>query len=268
MRILTSIIETVDHILTSVGIKAIRTKEFDLLQSMRTDSLQLEILKWRGRGVEGSSWMSFDLNSQLGQDFLAAASKGFQRDGFFVEFGATDGKMLSNTLTLEKTLGWSGILAEPSPQWRASLSENRSCQIDHRAVWSESGVELDFFDATSPELSTIGDFKTHDNHSRKLSSAEKVITVSLLDLLDQYKAPSFIDYLSVDTEGSEFEVLKSFDFAKYRFGLITVDHNFTPLRQQLQDLLTSNGYKRVLTAYSVFDDWYVPASEPVPDHWL
>jgi len=116
MRFLASLIGIFDRLLTAVGIKAIRTKEFDLLQGMRTDSLQLELLKWRGRGVDGSSWMSFDLNSQLGQDFLAAASKRFKRDGFFVEFGATDGKMLSNTLTLEKTLGWSGILAEPSPQ--------------------------------------------------------------------------------------------------------------------------------------------------------
>jgi hypothetical protein len=127
---------------------------------------------------------------------------------------------------------------------------------------------LDFFDATSPELSTIGVFATHDNHSRKLSSAEKIKTVSLLDLLDQYQAPSFIDYLSVDTEGSEFEVLNSFDFSKYRFGLITVEHNFTPMRQQLHELLTSNGYKRILASYSVFDDWHVPASEAVPDHWL
>ena len=127
---------------------------------------------------------------------------------------------------------------------------------------------MDFFDATSPELSTIGVFATHDNHSRKLSSAEKIKTVSLLDLLDQYQAPSFIDYLSVDTEGSEFEVLNSFDFSKYRFGLITVEHNFTPMRQQLHELLTSNGYKRILASYSVFDDWHVPASEAVPDHWL
>ncbi len=268
MRILTSIVETVDHILSSLGIKAIRTKEFDLLQSMRIDSLQLELLKWRGHGVDSSSWMSFELNSQLGQDFLAAAMKEFKPDGFFVEFGATDGKMLSNTLTLEKNLGWSGILAEPSPQWVAGLTENRACHIDNRAVWSKTGVELDFFDATSPELSTIGDFADHDSHSRKLATKEKVMTVSLQDLLIEYHAPSHIDYLSVDTEGSEFEVLKDFPFSKYSFGLITVEHNFTPMRQQLHDLLSSNGYKRILTSYSVFDDWYVPASETVPDHWL
>ncbi len=263
-----SVVGLLDRFLTSIGIKALRLSEFNSLQSMRSDSLQLEVLRWRAEGVDSSSWMKFDVNSQLGQDFLAAASAGFKRHGYFVEFGATDGRLLSNTHTLEKFLGWSGILAEPSPQWRVGLSENRSCHIDHRAVWSESGVELDFFDATSPELSTIGDFAAHDNHSRRLLNPEKVLTVSLLDLLDQYQAPSYIDYLSVDTEGSEFEVLKGFPFSKYSFGLITVEHNFTPMRQQLHDLLSSNGYKRILTSYSVFDDWYVPASETVPDHWL
>ncbi len=268
MRIPSFSLRAVDRILTSIGIKAIRAKEFEMLQSMRADSLQLEILKWRAEGVDSSSWMNFEVNSQLGQDFLALASTGFKRGGYFVEFGATDGKLLSNTYALEKLFGWGGILAEPSPQWRRGLSENRVCHIDHRAVWSESGVELDFFDATSPELSTIGDFASHDSHSRKLASAEKVLTVSLMDLLDQYQAPTFIDYLSVDTEGSEFEVLKKFPFSKYSFGLITVEHNFTPMRPQLHDLLSANGYKRILTSYSVFDDWYVPASETVPDHWL
>jgi len=268
MRIPTFITRTLDRILTSIGIKAIRISEFQLLQGMRPDSLQLQLLKWRGAGTESSSWIGINLNSQLGQDFLAAACAEFRRDGYFVEFGATDGVLLSNTLTLEKTFGWKGILAEPSPQWRADLSRNRTCHIDNRAVWSTSGVELDFFDATSPELSTIGDFASNDNHNRTLATKEKVMTASLLDLLDEYQSPSFIDYLSVDTEGSEYEVLSVFPFEKYKFGLITVEHNFTPMREKLHDLLTMNGYKRILTAYSVFDDWYLPTSEKVPEHWL
>jgi FkbM family methyltransferase len=268
MKLAQRILQIADSALAVLGIKAIKLRHFDLLTAMKSNSLKYELLSWMPDRITEVNFNHFDARSQLGQDLLALASSKFARNGYFVEFGATDGRFLSNTLVLEESFGWNGILAEPSPQWHAELCENRSCHIDNRAVWSETGVELEFFDATSPELSTIGDFATHDNHSRKLSSAEKVITVSLVDLLDQYQAPSFIDYLSVDTEGSEFEVLKSFDFSKYRFGLITVEHNFTPMRQQLHDLLTSNGYKRILTTYSVFDDWYVPVSETVPDHWL
>ncbi len=268
MKLAQQIVHLADSALAVLGIKALKLRQFDLLMDMKANSLKYELLSWMPGHLAELNLSHFEARSQLGQDLLALASSKFGRNGYFVEFGATDGKFLSNTLVLEEHFGWSGILAEPSPQWQTDLHKNRSCHIDNRAVWSVSGVELDFFDATSPELSTIGDFATHDNHSRKLSSTEKVITVSLLDLLDQYEAPSFIDYLSVDTEGSEFEVLNSFDFSKYRFGLITVEHNFTPMREQLHDLLTSNGYKRILTTYSVFDDWYVQVSETVPDRWL
>ena len=48
-------------------------------------------------------------------------------------------------------------------------------------------------------------------------------TISLLDVLDYANAPLFIEYMSLDTEGSEFKILKNFD--KYTFGLIDVEHN-------------------------------------------
>lgn len=63
------------------------------------------------------------------------------------------------------------------------------------------------------------------------------------DLLEKSNAPLFIDYLSLDTEGSELEILKSVDLQKYTFGLIDVEHNFVePKRSQIRDLLTSNSY--------------------------
>ena len=73
----------------------------------------------------------------------------------------------------------------------------------------------------------------------------------------KYDAPQRIDYLSIDTEGSEFEILKEFDFRKYTFSIITVEHNYTAKRESIFQILSSHGYQRVLTEISKFDDWYV-----------
>jgi hypothetical protein len=62
-----------------------------------------------------------------------------------------------------------------------------------------------------------------------------------------------IDYLSIDTEGSEFMILKDFDFARYTFRVITVEHNYTSQRRELFELLTSVGYQRVYPEISQFD---------------
>ena len=82
-------------------------------------------------------------------------------------------------------------------------------------------------------------------------------TVSLEDLLDFYDAPKEIDYLSIDTEGSEFEILNSFNFNKYKIKIITVEHNWTENREKIFDHLTKNGFNRIHTDLTHCDDWYI-----------
>jgi hypothetical protein len=78
----------------------------------------------------------------------------------------------------------------------------------------------------------------------------------LIDLLRKYNAPKHIDYLSIDTEGSEYDILSEFDFNEYSFGIITVEHNYTSQRDKIFNLLLQNGYKRKHEKHSLFDDWY------------
>lgn len=197
--------------------------------------------------------------AQLGQDLFVLSESNLKKNGFFVEFGATNGVDLSNTLLLEKEFGWNGILAEPARVWHSALKNNRSCQIETRCVWSSSGSTLTFSEAEWAELSTVSAFKSSDHHkkSREHSQTYDVETISLLDLLKNHNAPQAIDYLSIDTEGSEFEILSAFDFGKYQFGFISCEHNFTPAREQILKLLNSHGYKRKFEDVSGFDDWYV-----------
>ncbi len=199
--------------------------------------------------------------SQLFQDLFVLYYFRNKKNGFFIEFGATDGVTLSNTFLLEKEFGWKGILCEPGKIWKSALLKNRQATIDNRCVWSKSGEQFNFNEAPIAELSTIETFNDSDFHSeaRKSGLVYTVETVSLNDLLAQHNAPSDIDYLSIDTEGSEFEILQAFDFIKYNIRIITVEHNFSPKRAEIYDLLIGKGYKRVFDSISSFDDWYVKA---------
>jgi hypothetical protein len=76
-------------------------------------------------------------------------------------------------------------------------------------------------------------------------------------LLKHHNAPKHIEFLSVDTEGSEFEILNAFDFSQYSFGAICVEHNYLANRSKVKDLLVSNGYRQVYPELSDFDDWFV-----------
>jgi FkbM family methyltransferase len=221
------------------------------------DSLSEDILS--SFDVKSLSKVLSRCTSQLGQDLIALALTDCKRNGFFVEFGATNGKDLSNTFVLEKDFGWKGILAEPAKSFHRDLKINRNCEIETDCIWRESNVEILFNEVPYLELSTIEQFSSGDAHSesRKLGRRYKVKTISLIDLLVKYDAPNMIDYLSIDTEGSEFEILRDFDFSKYQINFISCEHNFTQNREQVQQLLEGNGYKRVLTDLSRFDDWYV-----------
>ncbi len=196
--------------------------------------------------------------SQLGQDYLALSLFGTQ--GYFVEFGACDGVVHSNTRTLA-TAGWKGILAEPDPQWWDRLEQNRPESIrTQQCVWKESGKTLEFTSASDGVLSTLSRFEDGDQHARKALNRQQVDTISLLDLLKQHEAPAFIEFLSIDTEGSELDILEAFDFEQYSFGLICVEHNYTPMRHGLHKLLRSKGYIRVMERQSQWDDWYLHPS--------
>jgi len=92
---------------------------------------------------------------------------------------------------------------------------------------------------------------------RKNGNLKKLNTISLNDLLIKHNSLLIIDYLSIDTEGSEFKILKLLNFKKYIFKAITCEHNYTNNRDRIYKLLTSNGYKRVLKEISKEDDWYI-----------
>lgn len=205
-------------------------------------------------GIEG-----LKAYGQLKQDLMALVLSGCKRDGYFVEFGATNGVKLSNSFMLERDYEWKGIVAEPAVDWHPRLSRDRTCIIDFRCVWKATGETLEFDMVKNKTLSTIAEFSASDMHARSREDSRRiqVKTVTLDDMLEEHGAPEYIDYLSIDTEGSEFDILNAVDFSKHTFGFITVEHNFTDYRKDIYDLLTKNGFRRIFERLSQFDDWYV-----------
>ena len=259
MITLNRIIQFVEPLLNRFGIVALRTNTHDALLSKARVARKFEILRQFSEEVETSVYVSLleKSNSQLDQELAALAASGLKRGGFFVEFGATDGITLSNTYFLESEWGWVGILAEPGVEWHSRLLKNRTAKISTDAVWSLTGEQLTFME--SGELSTLSAFRNSDQHQRS-GRKYQVSTISLNDLLAQNKAPEHIDFLSIDTEGSELEILESFDFGLHTFGFICVEHNFTDSREKIANLLTSKGYERILGDVSEWDDWFIPVN--------
>lgn len=196
--------------------------------------------------------------SQLGQDLEVLKFYNNKMDGFFIEIGASDGIELSNTYLLEKMYNWKGICVEPVPKRFTLLCKNRPNSLCYDyAVYNESNKSVIFDIANNYDLLS-GISANIDCHISTVNANKTQITVntiSLNDLLEKSNAPEFIDYMSIDTEGSELEILKTFNFEKYRFGLIHLEHNYLePKRTQIRNLLTSNGYTFV--GANKFDDCY------------
>jgi len=225
----------------------------------------VRLMRYRDNLNERERWLFFCVahgvrsHSQFFQDLWVVYELGGQRDGFFVEFGAANGTLYSNSLLLEQEYGWTGILAEPARSWYPAIRENRTCRVDDRCVWSRSGERIEFVEQANALHSGIQGYSVVDpdvSDTRTYS----VETVSLNDLLSQNGAPRRIDFLSLDTEGTELEILQTFDFTSWDVRLIVVEHNHTETRQKIYDLLTSKGYERRLETLSDVDDFYVKLS--------
>jgi len=197
-------------------------------------------------------------NADQHQDLWVLHETGRKRGGFFVEFGAMDGISGSNTLLLEREFGWSGILAEPNPVWHADLGRYRTARIDHRCVFKASGDRVAFAATKYGGLATIAEFVASDGHAQSRVEHEilHIDTVSLNDLLADHGAPRTIDYVSIDTEGSELAILEAFDFGRWDVRLFSIEHNLTTREQDIDRLMHSRGYERRFPGYAVIDSWY------------
>ena len=193
---------------------------------------------------------------QNDEEDLKAAFFAATKRGFFVEVGANDPRHISQTFAMEQR-GWTGVLVEPQPDLAAALRRERKAQVFAVACASraEAGTELTLYlagphSSFDAKLNT-GDVKPH--------GTIRVPTRTLDDILTEAGAAQ-IDFLSIDVEGHELQVLDGFSLERWRPRLLLIEDLLTDTR--LHRHLTRRGYR--FMRRTGIDNWYVPEESAAP----
>tara|TARA_B100001123_G_scaffold448812_1_gene611474 strand:- start:1288 stop:2010 length:723 start_codon:yes stop_codon:yes gene_type:complete len=161
------------------------------------------------------------------------------KNGFFIELGANDGIKQSNTYYFEKNLNWNGVLIEPIKKKYLSCIKNRSKKnhfFNYACVsfdYKNKKIKMFYSDLMSiikdEKIIKEIDTKEHALKGKKyLLPGDKieefwVDTITLNEILIKSNAPKIIDFLSLDVEGSEIEVLKGINFSEFNFKFIMIE---------------------------------------------
>jgi FkbM family methyltransferase len=172
-----------------------------------------------------------------------------KKDGYFVEVGALDGMIMSQSYLFEKILNWKGIVVEPNPVWKDALFLHRECNISTEAISDKQGVST--FECR--EIPAFSGLKSSVNDARMSDIINEfdVKTITLCDLFDKFNAPEEIDWVSIDTEGAELVILDQFflENKKYKINLLSFESH------QLNDaekILKNQPYLKIKNPYLDF----------------
>jgi len=193
--------------------------------------------------------------SQNGQDQIIYRNffKTAQGKGVFLEIGADDGIDNSNTRFFEESLGWTGICVEPRPQAFSQLIKNRKCLCKQAAIGNErkrsSFLSISGYGKGLSGLIDHYDKRHVNRISREMAlpaakdSTAETIEVEVLPIADLLTENSIhhIDICSIDTEGSEFEIVQSIDFSRFHFNVLLIENNYR--QNNVHKHLTQQGFK-------------------------
>jgi FkbM family methyltransferase len=193
--------------------------------------------------------------SQIAQDRILNEELFQQaRNGVFCDVGAHDGESGSNTLFFEKELGWTGICVEAEPSNFDKLKTRRKCVNVFGAAYNRTGTIS--FTANNGYTNMLSGVTANYNQAHRAriqrelnehGGESKEITVPCYTLSSVFETHGVktVDYLSIDTEGSELQVLEGIDFDKVHVNAIDYEVNYqgTPEHNAIRQFLTLRGFK-------------------------
>jgi FkbM family methyltransferase len=148
-------------------------------------------------------------------------------------------------------MGWKGVCVEPQPDIFRKLKHFRKCDCYNTALSAVSGESLEFLKVKN--LNALSGFSKGitDEHKKIITESDDferiiVTTKTFGDIMKNYPDIKTIDFMSIDVEGYELNILKSIDFSEYGFRFITVEENGH--KNEISALMTANGYKYLMRA--------------------
>lgn len=200
--------------------------------------------------------------SQLGQDEFLDNFFNKKENGTFVDIGAHDGTSCSNSLFFEESRNWNGLCIEPSPKEFEILSSFRK-SININACVSDYDGESEFLYLEGYPNMLSGLVESYNNqHISRINHEIKsyggnytkinMPVFRLQTILDKNNLYE-IDICSIDTEGSEFNIVKSIDYVKTNIKVFTIENNYQT--NEIKDFLETKGY--VLLKKIQWDDIFV-----------
>jgi len=188
----------------------------------------------------------YEYKAQAGQDKYVEQFINHE-NGVYVEFGARDGVEHSNTYYFEKTYNWTGILVEPDDRELKKITMNRPNAHIYTgvAVCPVGTKEVTFAISSNRGWSGIQNSYDDRRWFNTVISQKKIPCVDLNEI-----CPEHVDYMTVDTEGSEVEILRTFDFTSHDVTIIQVERNMKTQVQrneekQLTQFMSKKGYEKI-----------------------
>ena len=188
---------------------------------------------------------------ESGRLLLALLYASNNTTGSFVELGALNGVNLSNTIMLERCWGWRGLLVEANPLSYEELERSgRTAHKEHAAVCEAGSGNMTI--ALSRKQHEISGFlSSYVNGSMKrfsryvnLSDTAQVPCARLDVLMKRADMPARVNFLSLDVEGAEFDVISTVDPARFDVVLVELDRRDNDKDQKVRARLTGAGLVR------------------------
>jgi len=183
-------------------------------------------VKWLGhmRGSAGGTYLQF-CYSQEGEDLILERILGARKTGFYVDVGAHHPRRFSNTRRFYKR-GWRGINIEPNPDAMKLFERQRGRDINLCYGVGDTETELTYFMFNEPALNSF-DRKLSEqrqNGKYRISATKQIPVKRLSNLLGEFLPKGVqIDFMSIDVEGFDLQVLQSNDWTRFRPTCVLVE---------------------------------------------